>query len=172
MKLTTKHETAPDVTKEGDMPCPWMTMTDNRAPEMSNRCRNGRMLTRRAMRQIGSSKKTHSSALGANTDPKQKRPSVAAIKKAVRTKHNRKEEAEVQPQTVKVRCGFLMSRMRFRMWLRKERPNAQKGGKTEGQKNRETAREERGGMERRGRRKEREDGMEGAAEGGSVEVKH
>ena len=73
MKLTTKHETAPDVTKEGDMPCPWMTMTDNRAPEMSNRCRNGRMLTRRVVRPTGSCKKTHSNAHGANTDARQKR---------------------------------------------------------------------------------------------------
>ena len=58
------------------------------------------------------------------------------------------------------------------MWLRKERSNAQNCAETEGQKNRETAREERGGRERRGRRKGREDGMEGAAEGRVVEVKH
>ena len=154
------------------MPCPWMTMTDNSAPEMSNRCRNGRLLTRRVMRPIGNCKKTHSSAHGANTDAKQKAPSVAAIKKAVKTKHNRKKEADIQPQTGKVRCGFVMSRMRFRMWLRKERSNVQKGGEMEGHKNRETAREERGARERRGRRKGREDGMEAAAEGGVVEVKH
>ena len=142
-------------------------MTDNRAPEMSNRCRNGRMLTRRVVRPIGSCKKTHSSAHGANTDARQKKGRLWPV----RTKHIKKE-AEVQPQTVKVRCGFVMSRMRFRMWLRKERSNAQKGRETEGQKNRERAREERGGMERRGRSKGREDGMEGAAEGGVVEVKH